>query len=321
MSAMVICTCAIWPGSTTGHWCSTVSNSIRHCAGSMSSAKLPFWSWTWLHQQQPNLAWRFLNAYLEHSGGYGGLRLLPFYLVYRAMVRAKIEVIRANQPGVGSKDKKEAETEIAEYLWLAEQCSQQRQPMLIITRGMSASGQSTISSLLLEVLQAVRIRSDVERKRLFGLSLTDSGQAPFNAGIYTNAAGKKTYHRLLQLAESVIEAGFPVIVDAAFLETEQRQPFQRLATRLGVPYVILEFRASPETLRDRIQKRGVTTHPYQHRAVPKRPFEWRPADCIPDLPWSAGNITRSNRACVNVEISRPSFQRQAGEPVQPISSP
>ncbi|WP_419617614.1 thermostable hemolysin, partial [Thiolapillus sp.] len=33
----------------------------------------------------------------------------------------------------------------------------------------------------------------------------------------------------------------------------------------------------------------VTTHPYQHRAVPKRPFEWRPADCIPDLPWSAGN--------------------------------
>ena len=209
-----------------------------------------------LHKQQPNLAWRFLNAYLEHSGGYEGLRLLPFYLVYRAMVRAKIAVIRVNQPGVGSKEKQEAETEISEYLRLAEQCSQQRQPMLIITRGMSASGKSTISSLLLEALQAVRIRSDVERKRLFGLSLADSGRAPFNAGIYTNAAGKKTYHRLLQLAESVIEAGFPVIVDAAFLETEQRQPFQRLATRLGVPYLILEFRASPETLRDRIQKRG-----------------------------------------------------------------
>ena len=39
----------------------------------------------------------------------------------------------------------------------------------------------------------------------------------------------------------------------------------------------------------------VTTHPYQHRAVPKRPFEWRPADCIPDLPWSAGNWRCGNR--------------------------
>ncbi|WP_374109631.1 transposase, partial [Thiolapillus sp.] len=41
--------------------------------------------------------------------------------------------------------------------------------------------------------------------------------------------------------------------------------------------------------------RKVTTHPYQHRAVPKRPFEWRPADCIPDLPWSAGNWRCGNR--------------------------
>uniref|UniRef100_UPI003AF4FD15 molybdopterin-dependent oxidoreductase n=1 Tax=Thiolapillus sp. TaxID=2017437 RepID=UPI003AF4FD15 len=39
----------------------------------------------------------------------------------------------------------------------------------------------------------------------------------------------------------------------------------------------------------------VTTHPYQHRAAPKRPFEWRPADCIPDLPWSAGNWRCGNR--------------------------
>ncbi|WP_419597047.1 CHASE2 domain-containing protein, partial [Thiolapillus sp.] len=44
-----------------------------------------------------------------------------------------------------------------------------------------------------------------------------------------------------------------------------------------------------------IHANTVTTHPYQHRAVPKRPFEWRPADCIPDLPWSAGNWRCGNR--------------------------
>ncbi len=53
---------------------------------------------------------------------------------------------------------------------------------------------------------------------------------------------------------------------------------------------------------------GVTTHPYQHRAVPKRPFEWRPADCIPDLPWSAGKGLGKNRLpqfCNRIDCDKP----------------
>lgn len=209
-----------------------------------------------LHNQQTKLAWRFLNAYLEQSGGYEGLRLLPFYLVYRAMVRAKIAAIRANQPGADNDDKRAAEREIGEYLLLAERCGRQPGLMLILTRGMSASGKSTTSSLLLEALGAIRIRSDVERKRLYGLSRTDSGKTSFNTGIYSHAAGEKTYVRLLQLAASVLEAGYTTIVDASFLEKARLQPFQLLAEKLEVPFTILEFRASPNTLRDRIQRRG-----------------------------------------------------------------
>jgi uncharacterized protein len=48
-----------------------------------------------LHHQRASLAWRFLNAWLESSGDYSGIRVLRFYLAYRAMVRAKVSAIRS----------------------------------------------------------------------------------------------------------------------------------------------------------------------------------------------------------------------------------
>ncbi len=208
-----------------------------------------------LQRQEPELAWRFLNVYLEVGGDYAGMRLLPFYLTYRAMVRAKVAAIRASQAGIADKDKAGAEQELEAYLQLAAQCSRKRQPMLLITRGLSASGKSTLASQLLEKLGAIRIRSDVERKRLFALERDSSAKSSFGEGIYSSAASEKTYARLLQLAEVLLEAGFPVIVDATFLQAEQRRPFQALAAARQLPYLILELRASKDTLRQRIQHR------------------------------------------------------------------
>lgn len=208
-----------------------------------------------LQRQEPELAWRFLNVYLEVGGDYAGMELLPFYLTYRAMVRAKVAAIRASQAGIAAEDRIEAEKELGGYLQLAERCSHNRQPRLLITRGLSASGKSTLTSLLLEKLGAIRIRSDVERKRLFGMSRNDSAESAFGKGIYSSAASEKTYARLLQLAAVLLEAGFPVIVDAAFLQAEQRRPFQLLAATKQLPYIILELQVSKDTLRKRIQRR------------------------------------------------------------------
>jgi len=208
-----------------------------------------------LQRQEPELAWRFLNVYLEVGGDYAGMELLPFYLAYRAMVRAKVAAIRASQAGIAAEDRIEAEKELGGYLQLAERCSHNRQPRLLITRGLSASGKSTLTSLLLEKLGAIRIRSDVERKRLFGMSRNDSAESAFGKGIYSSAASEKTYARLLQLAAVLLEAGFPVIVDAAFLQAEQRRPFQLLAATKQLPYIILELQVSKDTLRKRIQRR------------------------------------------------------------------
>jgi aminoglycoside phosphotransferase family enzyme/predicted kinase len=206
-------------------------------------------------RQQPELAQRLLNAYLENTGDYAGTRVLTFYLFYRAMVRAKVDAIRACQPGIGDTEKEEAEKDLLGYLQLAKSYIQPGSPVLIITRGMSASGKTTLTQPLLEKLAATRIRSDVERKRLFGLQAEQDARAATGAGIYTTNATKRTYMKLAELAGHVIDAGYSVVIDATCQKYEQRELFQSLASIKHVPYVILDFTASVETLRERIVSR------------------------------------------------------------------
>lgn len=204
---------------------------------------------------QPAMAARFLNRYLEHTGDYAGLKLLQFYQVYRALVRAKVDAIRLRQGDLTAAEQVQVETECGRYLELARNFGQLGQPWLLITRGLSGSGKTTLSEDLVERLGAIRIRSDVERKRLFGLAAGQSASAEPGQGIYSADASRQTYASLRELAESVLEAGYPVIVDAVFAEPERRSPFQVLAADQGLPFLILEFSASPATLRERIANR------------------------------------------------------------------
>ena len=206
-------------------------------------------------RQQPELAQRLLNAYLENTGDYAGTRVLTFYLLYRAMVRAKVDAIRACQASIGEAEKTQAEKDLLGYLRLAQSYIQPSRPVLIIAHGMSATGKTTLTQPLLEKLAAIRIRSDVERKRLFGLQAEQAAYAETGAGIYTGDATQRTYMKLVELAGHVIDAGYPVIIDATCQNYEQRELFQSLASVKRVPYVILEFTASVETLRERIVNR------------------------------------------------------------------
>jgi predicted kinase len=184
------------------------------------------------------------------------MRVFHFYLAYRALVRAKVDAIRAGQHGIAQAEKHEAEEEFQAYLELARSYTRRSRPKLVITRGFSASGKSTLTQPLLEIMSAIRIRSDVERKRLFGISVDTRSAAGIDAGIYSAEAGLKTYQQLLLLAEALLEAGITVIVDAAFLKYEQRRPFMELALQKQIPFVIVEFSAAAETLRQRIQARS-----------------------------------------------------------------
>ena len=89
--------------------------------------------------EQPELAQRFLNRYLELTGDYEGCSILRFYIVYRAMVRAKVDAIRAAQTGISQQELAEANKEIVNYLQLALTYTKNKKPFIIITNGMSAS--------------------------------------------------------------------------------------------------------------------------------------------------------------------------------------
>jgi predicted kinase len=200
-----------------------------------------------IHRGLEPLAWRALNRYLEHTGDYEGLDLLPYYLVYRALVRAKVEAIRAHQ-------EQDDYTVCHTYLNLAERLAQPRAAQLILTLGVSGSGKTWLSQQVLEALGTIRLRADVERKRLFGLKPLESSR-PIPGGIYTSSAGARTLARLTELARPLLMAGWPVILDATFLAPSWRGAAIAVAEELHLPWRILRLPANPETLRERLARR------------------------------------------------------------------
>jgi aminoglycoside phosphotransferase family enzyme/predicted kinase len=209
---------------------------------------------------RPDLGYRFLNAYLERTGDYRGLRLLPFYLVYRAMVRAKIAGIRAAQPSLSEADRAAALAQVHAYLAYAHRCTTPKTPVLMITHGVSGSGKTHASQSLLEQLPAIRLRSDVERKRLHGLPPLGSSSSGLGRGLYDTAASTATYRHLGELTRAVATAGFSVVVDASFLQRHQRDRFRQLADELAVPLIIVHCEAPPSVLYARVAARQRLGH-------------------------------------------------------------
>jgi len=208
-----------------------------------------------MDRNRPEFAYRALNAYLELSGDYSGLGVLRFYLTYRAMVRAKVATIRLHQAGLGQSERTAIFRNYRSYIQLAQKFTAPPRPALLITHGLSGSGKTTWSQSILESLGAIRIRSDVERKRLFGLSAESPSQSGVASGLYAADATHLTYQHLAKLAQAIVAAGFTVLVDATFLQQSQRSLFRELAQAMGVPFVILDFQAVPATLRQRIVQR------------------------------------------------------------------
>jgi len=193
---------------------------------------------------RPDLGWVFLNAYLAKSGEYKGLALLHHYQVYRAMVRAKVAMLRSSQKQLSSAQLAQEHETVISRLRLAERYTHHRPGQaLILSHGLSGSGKSWLANALMQRIGAIQIRSDVERKRCIKRKL------------YSPEATAKTYKRLLELAKSTLSNGYSVIVDATFLWSRQRMDFKTLARELGVPYLIAHTRAEPKVLEQRILSR------------------------------------------------------------------
>lgn len=194
---------------------------------------------------------RLLNQYLELTGDYEGLAVLDYYLVHRALVRCKVDLVRAQQLRAEGKGAADLEQQGWKYLVLAGEGTQPVKPTILITHGFSGCGKSTFSRHVVEALGAVQLRSDVERKRLHGVPMTHRDDAL----LYNPAATAATYDRLAMLSRYVVKSGRPAIVDAAFLKEEQRSRFALLAAELGIPFFIFDIHACEATMRNRIALR------------------------------------------------------------------
>ncbi len=199
------------------------------------------------HRGHSALAWRLLDRWLTHTGDHTGLAAWSWYLSYRAMVRAKIAAIRARQAG-------DDFTPVRDLLALADALSRPGRPALVLMHGVSGSGKTYLSDALLEGLGAVRLRSDVERKRLFGLAPLADSRAQ-GQDIYTPEASRRTLDALLDKTAGLLDSGLRVIVDATFLARRWREPFERLAGERGLPWCIVSPSVPDATLRARVRER------------------------------------------------------------------
>lgn len=200
-----------------------------------------------------DLALVLLSRYLEVTGDYAGLNVLRFYCVYRALVRAKVDALSIQQQAGPTE---QLRVRLSHRLDAAIEWTQPQQPCLVLMHGASGSGKSWVSERLVAALPAVRVRSDVERKRLAGVDERIPAAAPLQHGIYTAQFSHRTYARLADCAERCLGAGLNVIIDAASLQETDREVFRKLASAHHAGFSIVSCQADPIELANRILRRG-----------------------------------------------------------------
>jgi aminoglycoside phosphotransferase family enzyme/predicted kinase len=207
---------------------------------------------------QDALAARLLGRYLEASGDYAGLAVLGYYQAMRALARCKVWLLRA---GAATPDEAAAMRQTAlRYLELAVGLSSRRIPArgaVVILHGYSGCGKSSCAAALADAVGGVRVRSDLERKRLHGMAGGQHAPSAPRQGLYDRAANRATYARLLRLAADIAQAGLPAVVDAAFLRRADRRRFAELAQQLEVPFFIVDVQTPFGVLLERLERRSV----------------------------------------------------------------
>ena len=263
-----------------------------------------------------DLAWRFLNAWLEHTGDYAGLQVLLYYRVYRALVRARVAGLRLAQvEGEGGGDARAASLrELQRYLALALRFTEPRTVELWLAHGFSGAGKSTQSQALIAERGVVRVRADVERKRLFGLA-PQASSAAVPGGIYTAEASQRTHEALAQAARWALEAGHTVLVDATFLNPAMRQRFMALAAQAQVPCRILSFEAPLAVLRERVRSRQQAGGDASEASVQVLEAQWAAAQPLSPAE-EALTVHVDTTRPVNWDVLLPPTERD-----RPVTSP
>jgi aminoglycoside phosphotransferase family enzyme/predicted kinase len=204
-------------------------------------------------RERGDLGYRFLSRYLEQSGDYDGLQLLPLYLSYRAGVRGKVSSLLEHEliqeADSDQTERRQAHDDVSRYFILADSyLSTTTTPELFAIGGLSGSGKSHLALLALNHVNAVIIRSDATRKRI----AKEHSSPP----LYSKKMNELTYQSMLRAAKSTIKAGYSVILDATFLHTENRTAVETLAAKMNVTLHFYWLDVDAQQLRERVRHRS-----------------------------------------------------------------
>ena len=208
-----------------------------------------------ISRQRFDLAYQFLNRYLEVTGDYDGMEVFTLYFVYRCLVRAKIAVIRSQEQQHDTYTRSYL-SRVRQYCNMALKQTQDRTPNLIVMHGLSGSGKTWLSTRIMSTLPALRIRSDIERKRMFDLNANADSGSRVAQGIYSEEANKALYLRIHDLGATLLRAGHDVILDAAYLKFSKREHARQIAANCKAEFVIVHAHAPENILRARIRQRA-----------------------------------------------------------------
>jgi len=193
-----------------------------------------------------DLAFRTLNRWLEGTGDYSGLAALPFYIGYRALLRAWALGLRNAQVHKSAED-----SVVAAYWHVVQTAADPARPALLLCHGFSGSCKSLASDALAMQIGAVRLCADLEHKRAHPLEPVVFERQPQHGSRVESIDGD--YRHVLNLASSILGAGFTTIVDAAFLQRRHRKMFIELARQLGIPIFILDFDTPDQLANNRLE--------------------------------------------------------------------
>jgi hypothetical protein len=241
-----------------------------------------------------DLAGIFVNSYLECTGDYSGMSVFGLYFAYHCMIRAKVAAVRSGE----RRDVAERDQDIAQlkhYLGVAVRWTKRPQPIVVGMHGFSGSGKTWLSTQLMSELPAIRVRSDIERKRRLHLAETASRESLPGQGAYTASARADVYESLMDVIDGLIDAGYNAIADASFLRRADRQLLEALAERRGVAVVWIDVSADNDELRRRLQNRSAARDDASEADSAVLDYQYQHAD-----PLTAAEAART----VSVETDR-----------------
>jgi predicted kinase len=194
-----------------------------------------------------------LNRYLIETRrieNLDALATLPFFLSMRAAIRAKVTAARLER--AADADRRSIARAARAYFDFALRAIAPPRPALVAVGGLSGTGKSKLARMLAPAVEpmpgAVVLRSDVERKALFGLSETE--KLPGSA--YTDEVNARVYATLADKARRIVAAGHSVIADAVFAKPRERAALAEAAKSARVPLQGLFLTADTATRLSRV---------------------------------------------------------------------